>query len=180
MKDQRRETAARDCCKYARTLHYYVYSCSFMKHYCRLIFLSPSALPKNSRNHQNSLKWSIYQVALWNIFRFFSFLYISKDTKPVNTFWRCLMSHFSTKWSLNFGRQTIEKSFGPFGKNHKWLSKWTWLELKGRWTEVTKQNSGRSRFFYSGKNPEQFFLLRSSLRHTPAGIKLLRHTFQGT
>ena len=137
MKDQRRETAARDCCKYARTLHYYVYSCSFMKHYCRLIFLSPSALPKNSRNHQNSLKWSIYQVALWNIFRFLSFLYISKDTKPVNTFWRCLMNHFSTKWSLNFGRQTI-KNHGPFGKDHKWLSKWTWPELKGRWTRTMK------------------------------------------
>jgi len=45
--------------------------------------------------------------------------------------------------------------------------------------EVTKQNSGRSSFFYSGKNPEQFFLLRTLLRPTPAGVKLLRHTFQG-
>ena len=47
-------------------------------------------------------------------------------------------------------------------------------------SEVTKLNSGRSRFFYSGKNPEQFFLLRTLLRLTPAGVKLLRHTFQGS
>ena len=102
--------------------------CAHASLLCLFVFIHETSLPPNfsfsvgiakkfSRNHQNSLKWSIYQVALWNIFRFLSFLYISKDTKPVNTFWRCLMSHFSTKWSLNFGRQTIEKSFGPFGKN---------------------------------------------------------------